>query len=38
MKDVYKIKLQMPEIMKLFGSTKKIIDKQKTEKKYQVLK
>ena len=32
-KDGYKLKLQIPETMKLFGSTKKLI-----EKKYQVLK
>ena len=32
-KDGYKLELQMPETMKLFGSTKKLIDKTKTEKK-----
>ena len=37
-KDGYKLELQTSETMKLFGSTKKIIDKAKTEKKYQVLK
>ena len=34
----YKLELQTPETMKLFGSTKELIDKTKTEKKYQVLK
>ena len=34
-KDGYKLELQTPETMKLFGSTKKLIDKTK---KYQVLK
>ena len=28
-KDAYKLELQTPETMKLFGSTKKIIDKTK---------
>ena len=28
-KDEYKLELQMPETMKLFGSTKKLIDKTK---------
>ena len=28
-KDGYKLELQIPETMKLFGSTKKIIDKTK---------
>ena len=28
-KDRYKLELQMPESMKLFGSTKKLIDKTK---------
>ena len=28
-KDGYKLELQMPETMKLFGSTKKLIDKIK---------
>ena len=37
-KDSYKLELQTPETMKLFGSTKKLIDKSKTEKKYQALK
>ena len=37
-KDGYKLELQMPETMKLFGNTKKIKTKQKMEKKYQVLK
>ena len=37
-KDRYKLELQTPETMKLFGSTKKLIDKSKTEKKYQALK
>ena len=37
-KEGYKLELQMPETMKLFGSTRKLIDKQKTETKYQVLK
>ena len=30
-KDGYKLELQMPEIMKLFGSTKKLIEKTKNE-------
>ena len=35
----YKLESQTPETMKLFGSTKKLIDKKKKkEKKYQVLK
>ena len=29
-KDGYKLELQMPETMKLFGSTKKLIDKTKS--------
>ena len=29
-KDGYKLKLQTPETMKLFGSTKKVIDKTKS--------
>ena len=33
-KDGYKLELQTPEIMKLFGSTNKLIDKTKIEKKY----
>ena len=37
-KDEYKLELQTPETMKLFGSTKNFIDDQKTEKKFQVLK
>ena len=37
-KDRYKLELQTPETIKLFGSTKKLIDKSKTEKKYQALK
>ena len=37
-KDGYKVEFQTPETMKLFGSTKKLIDKMKMEKKYQVLK
>ena len=37
-KDGYKLELQTSETMKLFGSPKKLIDKTKTEKKYQVLK
>ena len=31
MKDGYKLELQTPETMKLFGSTKKLIDKTKNE-------
>ena len=37
-KDEYQPEFQTPETMKLFGSTKKIINKTKMEKKYQVLK
>ena len=38
-KDGYKLELQAPETMKLFSSTKKLIDeKKKMEKMYQVLK
>ena len=37
-KDGCKLELQTSETMKLFGSPKKLIDKTKTEKKYQVLK
>ena len=37
-KDRYKLELQMCETMKLFGSTKKLIDKTKIEKTYQILK
>ena len=33
-----KLELQTPEAMKLIGSTKKLIGKQKTEKTYQILK
>ena len=33
-KDGYKLELQTPEAMRLFGSPKKSIDKTKTEKKY----
>ena len=36
-KDGYKLELQTPKTMKLLGSIKKLIDKTKTEKKYQVL-
>ena len=32
-KDGYKLELQTPETMKLFGSTKKLIDKTKNEEK-----
>ena len=32
-KDGYKLKLQTPETMKLFGSTKKLIDKTKNREK-----
>ena len=32
-KDAYKLELQTPETMKLFGSTKKLIDKTKNEEK-----
>ena len=34
----YKLELKTPETMKLFRSTEKLIDKTKTEKKYQILK
>ena len=37
-KDGYKLELQTPETMKLFGSTKELIEKTKKQKKYQVLK
>ena len=37
-KDRYKLEIQTPETMKLFGNTKKLIDKIKIEKTYQVLK
>ena len=37
-KDGYQPEFQTPETMKLFGSTKKIMNKTKMEKKYQVLK
>ena len=38
-KDGYKLELQTPETMKLFGSTKKLIDKtKKINKTYQVMK
>ena len=33
MKNGYKLELQTPETMKLFGSTKKLIDKTKTGEK-----
>ena len=33
MKDGYKLELQMPEILKLFGSTKKFIDEIKNGQK-----
>ena len=33
MKDGYKLKLQTPEIMKLFGNSKKLIDKTKNREK-----
>ena len=33
MKDGYKLELQMPETMKLFGSRKKIINKTKNRQK-----
>ena len=38
--DRYKLELQTPETMKLFGSTKKLIDKikKKKKKKYKVFK
>ena len=39
MQDRYKLELQTPETMKLFGSTKKLIDKiKKKKKKYKVFK
>ena len=34
----YKLELQTPEMMMIFGSTKKLIDRTKMEKTYQVLK
>ena len=34
----YKLELQTPETMMIFGSTKKLIDRTKMEKTYQVLK
>ena len=37
-KDGYKLELQTPETIKSFGSTKKLIEKTKKEKKCQVLK
>ena len=37
-KDGYKLELQIPETMKLFGRTKKLTDKTKNGEKYQVLK
>ena len=37
-KDGYKLELQTPETVKLFGSTKKLIDKTKNEKKVPSLK
>ena len=37
-KDGYKLELQMPETMKLFGSTKKLNTKQTMEKMCQDLK
>ena len=37
-KDEFNLELQTPETMKLFGSTKKLIDNKKKEKAYQVLK
>ena len=33
MKDGYKVELKMPEFRKLFGSTKKLIDKTKNREK-----
>ena len=36
-KDGYKLELQTPETMKLFGSTKKLIDKTKNGEKVQSL-
>ena len=35
-KDKYRLELQTPEMMMLYGSTKKLIDKTKMEKIYQV--
>ena len=37
-KDGYKVEIRMPERMKLFESTEKLIGKTKMEKTYQVLK
>ena len=37
-KDGYKLKLKMFETMKIFGSTKNLINKTQKEKTYQVLK
>ena len=37
-KDGYKLELQTPEIMKLFGSMKKLIEKTKNGKIFLVLK
>ena len=37
-KDGYKLELQMPERIKLFGSTQKLIDKMKNEEKVPSLK
>ena len=37
-KDGYKLELQTPETMKLFGSTKRLIGKTKITKKYKVVK
>ena len=37
-KDVYKLELQTPETIKLFGSTKKLIDKTKNTEKEPSLK
>ena len=37
-KDGYKLQLQTPEAIKLFGSTKTLIDKKKIEKPYQAMK
>ena len=37
-KDGYTLELQISDTMKLFGSTKKLINKRKMEKKYEVLK
>ena len=37
-KDGYKLELQTPKTMKLFGSTKKLTDKTKYEKTYHVFK